>query len=147
MRKATTDFVIPVCLSVCPSVRMKQLGSHWTDFYEIWYMSIFRKSAERIQVSLKSDKNNGHFTWRHTYVFYTILMNCSYNEKSFGSFREIKTQFYFYLFKKIASEIVPFMTKCGKILQSLTVQRGLRPMQIACWVTKAKIQTHTQNIQ
>jgi hypothetical protein len=46
---------------VCP-VRMEQLGSHWTDFHEILYLNIFRKSAEKIQVSLKSDKNNGYFT-------------------------------------------------------------------------------------
>ena len=38
---------------------MKQLGSHWADFYEIWYFSIFRKFVEKIQVSLKSDKNDG----------------------------------------------------------------------------------------
>jgi len=48
---------------------MEQLGSHWTDFCEIWYMSIFRKYVERIHVSLKSDKNNKYFTWRHTDVF------------------------------------------------------------------------------
>ena len=54
---------------VCPSVRMEQLGSHWTDFYEIWYLNIFRKSAEKIQVSLKSDKSNGYFTWRPIYMF------------------------------------------------------------------------------
>ena len=29
--KATISFV----MSVCPSVRMEQLGSHWTDFHEI----------------------------------------------------------------------------------------------------------------
>ena len=52
--KATTSF-----MSVCPSVRMEQLGSHWTDFYEIWCLSIFRKSVEKIQVSFKSDNNNG----------------------------------------------------------------------------------------
>jgi len=34
---------------VCPPVRMQQLGSHWTDFHEIWYMSI-RISVEKIQV-------------------------------------------------------------------------------------------------
>jgi hypothetical protein len=54
---------------VCLSVHMDQLGSQWTDFHEIWYLSIFRKSAEKIQVSLKSDKNNGHFTWRPIYIF------------------------------------------------------------------------------
>ena len=32
-----------LCLSVCPSVRMQQLGSHWTDLREIWSFRIFRK--------------------------------------------------------------------------------------------------------
>jgi hypothetical protein len=51
-----------VSLSVCLSVRMEQLGSHLTDFHEIWYLSIFRTSVEKIQVSLKSFKNNKCFT-------------------------------------------------------------------------------------
>ena len=29
-----------------------------TDFYEIWYLNIFRKTVEKIQVSFKYDKNN-----------------------------------------------------------------------------------------
>ena len=40
------------CLSVC----MAQLGSYWTDFHEILYSIIFRKSVEKIQVSLKRKK-------------------------------------------------------------------------------------------
>jgi len=39
------------------SFRMEQLGSHWTDFHEI-----FRKSVEKIKLSLTSDKNNGYLT-------------------------------------------------------------------------------------
>jgi hypothetical protein len=39
LRKANISLVMPVCLCVCPSVypsvRMEQLGSHWTDFREI----------------------------------------------------------------------------------------------------------------
>jgi len=31
LRKATISFV----MSFCPSVRMEQLGSNWTDFHEI----------------------------------------------------------------------------------------------------------------
>jgi hypothetical protein len=45
----------------CMSVRMEQPGSHWTDFDEIWYLRLFRKSVEKTKVSLQSDKNNGHF--------------------------------------------------------------------------------------
>jgi len=32
------------------TVRMEQLGSHKTDFSEILYLRIFRKSVEKIQV-------------------------------------------------------------------------------------------------
>jgi len=39
-----------VCSTVRPSVCMEQLGCHWTDFPEIWYFRIFRKSVEKIQV-------------------------------------------------------------------------------------------------
>jgi hypothetical protein len=39
LRKATVSVVVSVCLdvrtSVRPSVRMEQLGTHWTDFHEI----------------------------------------------------------------------------------------------------------------
>jgi len=38
---------------------MEQLGSQWTDFRETWYLSIFGKSVGKIQVLLKSGKNNG----------------------------------------------------------------------------------------
>jgi hypothetical protein len=58
LRKGSISFV----KSVCPSVRMEQLGSQWTEFHEMGYKSIFRKSVEEVQVSLKSGKNNGHVT-------------------------------------------------------------------------------------
>jgi hypothetical protein len=38
---------------------MEQLGSHWMDFHEILYLSIFQKSVEKIQVSLKYTINKG----------------------------------------------------------------------------------------
>jgi hypothetical protein len=34
-QKVTTSFVMSICLSF----RMEQLGSHWTDFDETWYLS------------------------------------------------------------------------------------------------------------
>jgi len=46
--KANIIFV----MSVCPSVRMEQLGSHWTDFHEILYLNVFRQSVAKIQVFL-----------------------------------------------------------------------------------------------
>ena len=56
LRKATINFV----MSVCPSVIMEHLGYHVKEFHEIVYLIIFRKSVEKIQFSLKSDKNKGY---------------------------------------------------------------------------------------
>jgi hypothetical protein len=54
LRKATISFV----MSVHQSVRVEQLDSHWTDFHEICFLSVFfRKSVEEFQVSLKSDSS------------------------------------------------------------------------------------------
>ena len=49
----TTSFVMSVSSSIYLWVRMEQLDSHWKDFHENLYMGIFRKSAAKIQVSLK----------------------------------------------------------------------------------------------
>ena len=37
----------------------------------------FQKSAENIQVPLKSDKNNEYFTWKPTYSYDNISLNSS----------------------------------------------------------------------
>jgi len=55
LRKATISFV----MSICPSARMELLGFHWTDFHEMLYWRIVRKSIEKI-VSLKSEKDKGN---------------------------------------------------------------------------------------
>ena len=49
-------------MSISLYARMEQIGSHWTNIQKIWYLSIFRKYVEKIQVSLKSDKNKGYCT-------------------------------------------------------------------------------------
>jgi hypothetical protein len=81
---------------VCPSVRMEQLSSHWTDFHEIWFFRIFRKSVEKIQASLKSDKNNGYFTWRTIYFFDDSSLSSYQNEKCLRQklYRKLKRTFY-----------------------------------------------------
>jgi hypothetical protein len=58
LRKATIIFVMSIPLTVC----MEQLCTHWTHFHEILYFGIFRTSVEKIQVTLKSEKNDGYFT-------------------------------------------------------------------------------------
>jgi hypothetical protein len=82
LRRATISFVVSVCLSVCPFVRIEQLCPITDGFSSIWYLRIFRKSDEKIQVWLKSDKNKTYFTWRPVYIYITSL-NYSYNKKCF----------------------------------------------------------------
>ena len=64
MRKTSSSIVISVRLSG----RMERLGSHWADFHEIWYLSMFRNSVDKIQVLLESVKKFWCFTRRPMYV-------------------------------------------------------------------------------
>jgi hypothetical protein len=49
---------IVMCLSLGLSVRKERLGSHWKVVRENWYLIIFKKSVQKIQVSVKCNKNN-----------------------------------------------------------------------------------------
>jgi hypothetical protein len=61
LRKAAVSFVMSVRLPVLTHV--KKLGTHLTDFYQIWYLILFRKSVNRIRVWLKSVRNKDYCTW------------------------------------------------------------------------------------
>jgi hypothetical protein len=39
------------------------------DFHEIHILVVVENSIEKIRFSLKSDNNNGHFTWSPIYIF------------------------------------------------------------------------------
>jgi hypothetical protein len=64
-------------LSAClPTLPVRPyVGFHWADVHEIWYLSIFRKSVAKIQISLKFASNNGYFTWIPIYFFDRISLN------------------------------------------------------------------------
>jgi hypothetical protein len=79
--KATIGFVMSVCLSIrlCLSVCLSYLSA-WNNSaptgrifikFDTWIF--LRKSVEKIQVWLKFDKNNGHFTWKPMYIYDTTL--------------------------------------------------------------------------
>jgi hypothetical protein len=87
LRKATISFVMPpsVRLSVRPSVRphgtsrLPPNGFSWN----LIFREYFEKSVEKIQVSLRSDKNNGYFTRRSGSVYDSMSLNSSWSVKSF----------------------------------------------------------------
>jgi hypothetical protein len=73
----TLSFVMSVFLSACPPAWNILAPTGWI-FMEFDVLSFyFWESAESVQVSLKSDKKNGYFTWRPTYIIYRILLTSS----------------------------------------------------------------------
>jgi hypothetical protein len=108
-------------------------------------LSIFRKSVEGIQVSLKSDKNNGYLTWWPMYSYYNILLNSSYNKKLFRqSCRESQnTHFMFnnFFFWK-SRHLWDNVEKYGRDRQA-TDDNIIQHMHFACWITKAT-NTHSE---
>ena len=81
--KATVSFVISssvrLYVSVCPyeKTRFPLEKVPWNSIFEY-----FLKSVEIVQVLLKSDKNNGQFTWISVYIYGSMSLNCSWNEKT-----------------------------------------------------------------
>jgi hypothetical protein len=59
-RSLPISSALPIC--------MQQLENSWMDFHEIWYWEVLLKFVCTFQCWLKSDDNNGHFTWRPTHT-------------------------------------------------------------------------------
>jgi len=124
---------------------MEQLGSHWKDFHEILYFSIFRKSVVKIQVSSKYDKNNGYFTWRPIYIFIISrslpLRMKIVSEKSYRNYKNTHFTFNnaFFSENRAVYEIM-----CKNIVKPEIPQMTIWLMRIACWICTA---TNTQNMQ
>jgi len=67
---------------------MEQLGSHWTDFLEIWLLRTLKKYVEKIKFLLQSDKNNGYFTRRPMCIYDNTSQNSSKNGNLFFFFEQ-----------------------------------------------------------
>jgi hypothetical protein len=67
-----------IAKSFVMSVRKEQLGSHWTDFYRVWYLSFFPPKIYPENSSLiKANTNNVYFTWRHFHIHDNVPLNYS----------------------------------------------------------------------
>jgi hypothetical protein len=118
---------------------MELLSSHWTDFNEIWYLSTFRKFAEKIKVLIKIGQE-----WRVLYMktkiqFWSYLAQFFLEWKMFqekvyrNSKHTFRVQQLFFF-----SKIVPFMEQCGKkILYSGAGHRWqCSACALHCWIPK-----------
>ena len=101
---SSCSFVRP---TVFLPVRIEQVGFKWTDFHEIWHYRISKKSAEKIQVWLNSEKNNGYLAWRCAFVMISRSVPLRMRNVSDKSCRE--NQNTNLKFNKCFPKIVPFM--------------------------------------
>jgi hypothetical protein len=141
-RRATISFVI----SVCPSVRMEQLGFDWTDFREIWYLTIFRHSVEEVQFWLKSGKNNGHFH-ENLCTFVIIFRWILLRMRNVSDKICTENQNIHFMFNNIFPKIVLLwdnVEKHGRPRQA-TDDNIIRRIRFACWITKAT-DTHSEDV-
>ena len=99
---------------------MERLDTHWMDFHEIWYLSIFQTFIERIQDSLKSDKNKGYFCMKTNINFWSYIIQFFLKWEMLETEVVEKLETDILLFSVTFSffEICAVLRYCGKILQS-----------------------------
>jgi hypothetical protein len=128
-----------VCLSACLPVIVKRLGSHWTNFNEIWYFSIFRKSVEEIQVSLYLTRITGDLQKR----VFTFLYLADFLAWELFQTKPVENKYllYWIIFNSFFRKSCRLCNSAGKYgtARQTTDDNTLakRRMRFACWVTKA----------
>ena len=102
LRKETIVFVMSAPLSVRlhGTIRLSLDGF-------LWNLSIFRKSAGKIQGPLKSVKNNGYCTHEDHHTFLIILVELFLEWEVFKSCRE--SQNTHFMFNNVFTKILLFM--------------------------------------
>ena len=114
--------------------------------FDIWWF--FENLSKKIQVSSKSDKNNGYFTWRTIHIFYHISPHFFLEWEMFQTnvVEKIRTHILcsitFFLRESCLYEII-----LKNIVEQGRAQMTIWRMLIACWTTKAtNTHTHTQYV-
>ena len=140
---------LSACLSVRPSVRIEWLSSHWTNFHETWYLSIFakKKSVDKIQVSWKSDSNNRCFTCSPIYIYDHISLRSSRMKNDSEKIRREnrKPKLTFYIKYNFAEDRAVCEKMSKNIVEPGRPQVKIQCLRIACWVPKgvrARAHTH-----
>ena len=108
------------------------------------YFNIFQKYVKTIQVSLKSDKNNGSFTWRLMYLCGNISVLLRIRNVSNKPFRENQnTHFMFNNFFSENCAVYEINVEKYCTPRQATGENMIQHMCIACWITKPK-DTHPE---
>ena len=130
-----------VSVSVCPH----ETTPLRADFREIWSLRILWKSVEKVQVLLKSDKNNEYFTQRPTCVYDVSLDSSQEGECFRKSHRKSKYIFYAQnIFPRKYCRLWDNVAKYSRARQATddNIKRHRKDVT-ACRTTKARTYTLT----
>jgi hypothetical protein len=121
---------------------MKQLSSYWTNFPRVCYLNVSGKSVEKIQVWLKSDKNNGHLLeGLCAFISWLILLRMR-----FVPDRRTENQTtHFILSNFFLEDRVVYEIMWKNIVEPGRPQVTIRRMRFACWPTKVT-DTHSEYV-
>jgi hypothetical protein len=106
LRKATIIFIISVRLSA-----RKKLGSHSTDFRETWHFTVFQKSVEKTQVSLKYKESITGTLHEDLCTFMMVDHRIFLRIRNTSDKSYRQNQNTHFIFKKFSPKIVSFTRK------------------------------------
>jgi hypothetical protein len=116
-----------------------ELNFQYTDCCEILYLSSFWKCGEKIKVLLKSDKNNGNFTWRSMYICDNISPSSCRMRNVSDEIRRKSHNTYFIFISALHvtwCRLWATVEKYGRARQ-ITDGNVIWRMRFACLITKA----------
>ena len=135
-----------VCPAVTPSVRLSAWNnsahSEWVFMkFSIWLL--LPKYVAKIQVWLKSDKNNWYFRWRRIYILIIFLLRMrNVSDKSGREDQNTHFMFNNFLFSKNHT----VYKKMWRItLERVKLRKKIWCTRIACWLPKAT-DTHSEYV-
>ena len=120
-----------VRLSVCPSIRMEQLGSYCMDFHEIWFFNIYGK----IRPEKWSATEIWHSMQRHTNLHLSQFLEWEIFQRNVVE--KINTHVVCSInFSHKSCRLWDNVKKYGTTRQA-TDNNIIRHMLFACWINKA----------
>jgi hypothetical protein len=118
------------------SVGMEQLGSNRTDFHEIWYLSIFRKAAQKIKVLLMSEKINRGTVHEEKYRFFIVSRSVLLRMRNIPDNLCTKSKHTIYVQWSFLEIPAIYETVWKSNVCPDRPQMIIRRMVIACWTHK-----------
>jgi hypothetical protein len=122
---------------------MEQLSPHWTDFNEIWHLSIFRTYVQKMYVSLISDKNNGYFTFHLWQYFVEFILEWEMSQTNVLETLTTYILCLIILWSKIVYRFGDTVEKYGRSLHA--TDNIIRRMRFACWIANVT-DTHSEYV-